>query len=552
MSTPYRYAKSTAILGFLASFAVGAVSVRVADGRGFVMPQIRKQPAAAEAKAEPNASPQSPATRPGAVRADLYVMSQCPFGVQAENAFKDVVAKFGKELDLRVEFIGNTTASGELASLHGPTEVKGDALQICAQKYAPEKSFDFILCQNENMKEVATNGEACATKLGMPVEKILACADGPEGKSLLTASFLRAKQAGAQGSPTMVFEGRKYEGGRKPMDLIKAICNAATGKRPAACADIPESPPVNVTLLTDSRCGADCDAKRFEGTVRGKIAKPVLSIADYGTAEGKKVFDRIKPATLPAFVFDKTIDADKDALEAFARGMREQDGTKAFSAGNWNPLCADEGGCELDACKPTMQCRKELPSRLDVFVMSQCPFGVKGLDAMKEVLDNFKKSGIAVDFAVHFIGDGDEKSLSSMHGQAEVDEDVREVCAIHHYPKNAKYMEYIWCRNKSIRDPNWQACTGGSTGIDTAVMQKCYEGEEGKRLLAASFAVSKAAGMTASPTWLANNKFKFSGVDAEKIKSNLCAHNKLPGCENTLSGKPASAPGAKEPGCGPG
>jgi hypothetical protein len=56
--------------------------------------------------------------------------------------------------------------------------------------------------------------------------------------------------------------------------------------------------------------------------------------------------------------------------------------------------------------------------------------------------------------------------------------------------------------------------------------------------------------MAASPTWLANNKFKFSGVDPETIKSNLCAHNKLKGCENKLSGQAAPAPGAKQPGCG--
>ena len=56
--------------------------------------------------------------------------------------------------------------------------------------------------------------------------------------------------------------------------------------------------------------------------------------------------------------------------------------------------------------------------------------------------------------------------------------------------------------------------------------------------------------MSASPTWLANNKFKFSGVDPETIKTNLCTHNdKLPGCENKLTGRAAPA-GAAQPGCG--
>jgi hypothetical protein len=198
-----------------------------------------------------------------------------------------------------------------------------------------------------------------------------------------------------------------------------------------------------------------------------------------------------------------------------------------------------------------MQCRQEVPKKLDVFVMSQCPYGVKGLDAMKEVVDNFKKAGTAVDFAVHYIGDGDAGSLSSMHGAGEVAEDVREACAIEHYGKGLKYMDYVWCRNKNIRDANWQACTGPSTGIDTNVIAKCADGDEGKKLVARSFADSKTLGIGASPTWLANNKFKFSVVDAQTIKTNLCAHNAgLAGCDATLSGQAPAKPGAPQPGCG--
>ena len=35
----------------------------------------------------------------------------------------------------------------------------------------------------------------------------------------------------------------------------------------------------------------------------------------------------------------------------------------------------------------SLLCREEKKNALDVFVMSQCPYGVLGLDAMKEVLD---------------------------------------------------------------------------------------------------------------------------------------------------------------------
>ncbi len=537
--------KGTAIIGLFLSFLCGMGIMFAIDRHG----------GGTHVAATPEkVTSTNRVVKPGAVSVDLHVMSQCPYGVQAENGFKDVVAKFGGDVDLRVEFIGQKSATGDLSSMHGPNEVKGDLFQVCAQKLAPGKSFDFILCQNENMKEVATNGEACAKKVGIDAAKLTACANGQEGKDLLAASFKKSEEKGARGSPTIFVAGAKYEGGRKPTDFMKAICNGAKDKKPAACADIPEAPKVNVTLLSDTRCGADCDTRRYEGQVKSKIGNPVLKVLDYGTPEGKKLYDQIKPANLPALVFDKTLDADKDALAAFSRGIKQAGDLKAVPMGGWNPACADDGGCKLDECKSTMQCREEMPKKLEVFVMSQCPFGVKGLDAMKEVLENFKKAGNPIDFSISFIGDGDAASgLKSMHGQGEVDEDIREACAIKNYGKNLKFMDYIWCRNKNIRDANWQACTGESTGIDMNKIKSCSEGEEGKKLLEKSFANSDAAGFGASPTWLVNNRYKFSGVDAETIKTNICQHNKLAGCENKLSGQapaPQGAAAAPQPGCG--
>lgn len=538
--------KGTAILGFVLSFLTGMALMYGLDkskGKGTSM--------SAEGA---TAAARTGSAKAGAVSLDLHVMSQCPYGVQAENALKEVVEKFGPDLDLNIEFIGSGSAEN-LSSMHGANEVKGNLVQVCAQKHAPDKAFDFILCQNENYKEVATNGAACAAKLGISYDTISACAEGAEGKKLLADSFERSQKKGARGSPTIFIAGNQYQGGRKPKDFMKGICNAASGKKPKACSDIPESPKVNVTLLSDTRCGADCNTRRTESQIRSRIDNPVLTMLDYASAEGKKLYEAIKPANLPAIVFDRSLDADKDAVAAFSRGVREVGGYKVLGSGGWNPACADDGGCALAECKETMQCRQEEAKQLDVFVMSECPYGVKALNAMRDVIDNFKKAGESFDFSVHFIGDGDENSLKSMHGQSEVDEDLREICAIEHYGKNLKYMDYIWCRNKSIRDKNWQACTGGTTGIATDVIKRCSEGAEGKKLLAASFAKTRALGIGASPTWLANNKFKFSGIDPERIKSSFCEHNKIKGCENTLAGKPAppagaAAAAAAEPGCG--
>jgi predicted DsbA family dithiol-disulfide isomerase len=529
-----------AIIGFLICFVTGA---------GLMWGIDAKHPHGTASITADTAGSATKTVSANAAHVDLHIMAQCPYGVQAEAAFKDVAAKLGPDLDLNVEYIGQNQG-GEPSSMHGPNEVKGDLLQVCTKKYAPAKAFDYILCQNENSKDFASSGATCATRVGAPAAKITACAEGQEGKELLLASFKRSQDKGVSGSPTIFIGGKKYEGGRKPSDIVKAICNGAD-KKPAACASIPESPKVNVTILSDKRCGADCDPSRLEGSLRNAVGSPVITNLDYNTPEGKQLFGSLGPAMLPAAVFDSTLDADKDAVSALSRSLKDAGGRRVLTAGAWNPSCADDGGCKLDACKATMQCRPEVPKKLDVFVMAQCPYGVKGLDAMKEVTDNFKKAGEPIDFSVHYIGDGDASSLQSMHGAGEVAEDIREECAIKHYGKGLKYMDYVWCRNKSIRDANWQSCTGGSTGIDTDVIKKCSEGDEGKQLVASSFSESKALGIGASPTWLANNKYKFSGIDAQTIKSNLCSHNaKLAGCDATLTGQAPAKPGAAQPGCG--
>jgi len=537
--------KGTSIVGFILSFIAGAILMWGVDRSAGPGTSAKAETAAASVDGIKGANA-------GAVPVELYVMAQCPYGVQAENGFKDVVEKFGADIDFKVHFIGQGTAETQLSSMHGPNEVIGDTVQLCAMKYSP-KWFDMILCQNKNSKEVATNWEACAREAGIPTDKLQSCMSGDEGKQLLAASFKVSQEKGARGSPTIYIGGQQYQGGRRPADFMRSICNAYQGAKPAACNDIPESPKVNVTMLTDKRC-AECDTRRYEGQIRQKVANPVMKTVDYSDPEGKKLFEQIKPAQLPAVIFDGTLDADKEASAAFSRGLRQAGDYKVMGGGNWNPQCADEGGCALDECKPTLQCRPEEPNKLEVFVMSHCPFGVKGLNAMEEVLANFKKNDAKVDFQIHFIGSGDAASgMSSMHGPTEVEEDLREVCAIEHYGKDTKFMDYILCRNKNIKDTNWQSCTGGSTGIDTDTIKKCSEGDEGKSLLEASFKYSQASGMSASPTWLVNGKYKFSGIDSQTVKTNICQHNKLGGCDATLSGPPAPAGGgaaAAPAGCG--
>ena len=202
--------------------------------------------------------------------------------------------------------------------------------------------------------------------------------------------------------------------------------------------------------------------------------------------------------------------------------------------------------CDDETCQGQLVCRSTIEKHLQVFVMSMCPFGVRAENAMIEVLDAFKDDGIQ--FQVHFIADEQpDGTFKALHGQPEVDENIRQLCAMDMYPKNYKWFDYIKCRNEDIRNPDWKACAAKAK-MDAAAMEKCATGEKGKKLHSEDIKIARSLGIGASPTWLANNKFQFSGVAPEAIKKNFCAYNKdMKGCEKTLSGAAAQGPTG---GCG--
>lgn len=483
---------------------------------------------------------------PGAVKVEFYVMSQCPYGVQAVEGVKEALDKLGPDVDFTMDFIGDTAADGSLTSMHGPKEVEGDIAQLCAGKHAPGKYMNMVSCMNKNPREIPGNWESCAQSTSMPVEKLKACFSGPEGKELLKASFARSASRGATGSPTIYVGGASYEGRRAPNDFLKGICAAhKEGATPAVCANIPQSPKVTATLIGDKRC-AECETAQISGALKSRLANPEIRVLDYSDPDGRKLYDEVGGGKIPVLLFDMAVDSDPEAKAMFGEGLKTVGAYRRLDVGgSWNPKCADTDGCKLPECAQDFACRKETPGTLEVFVMSQCPYGVMALNAMKEVLANFKTK---MTFKVHYIANGTASAMQSMHGPGEVEEDIRGLCAMKSYAAGFRYMDYVLCRNKNIRDEHWETCATGA--ISAATIKKCATGE-GPKLLEADAEIAKALGIGASPTWLVNGKFKFSGVDAETIRKNFCEHNpSVAGCSNTLSGPGGGAALPPGGGCG--
>lgn len=479
----------------------------------------------------------------GPVRLDLHVMSRCPYAAKLAAAAKSVADRMGPAVQVRLFFIGEDR-KGTLASLHGEGEVRGDLLLACADRHAPGRQLALWACMARNPREIPDNFQACATEAGVPAGPVQACADGPEGRGLLATSFRASKDRRVYASPTIHLADDRYEGGREERDLLWALCNALEERKPAVCEALPEPPRRDLTLLVDSRC-TDCAVERTAKHLRNLFPGLRLALVEFDTPEGRKLYARIRgegARFLPAFLLSPEVAGDP-AFAQIRRWTRDCGPYKLLQdGGKFDPLAEicdngvddDDNGrvdCDDPGCGGKLPCRPAIPRRLDLFLRSRCPFSIRAETAMVEVLRHFGRDPGRIDFRIHFIAEeGPDGTFTSLNGPREVDEDLRQVCAIRHGGTRYRWFDYIRCRNADIDAPDWKRCVTRA-GIDARKVEGCATGREGRQLLRASLQEALDAGIGASPSWLANNRFRFSGIDPDSILRSYCLRNPgTPGC----------------------
>ena len=151
--------------------------------------------------------------RMGKPTLELFVMSYCPFGVQAEEKIIPIVKKFGDKIDFKLQFIAeekeesSTQNITPFTSLHGYPEVAENIRQLLIAQEYPDRYLDYILCRG---KKLDKSWEECAQKLGIDVAKIQALFDAPEAAQLFRENITRAAELGIKASPTILVDNHKF------------------------------------------------------------------------------------------------------------------------------------------------------------------------------------------------------------------------------------------------------------------------------------------------------------------------------------------------------
>lgn len=221
-----------------------------ADGKIFMMQAIPITESNETAPAKPAAPPAETFEKNDKPQVELYVMSFCPYGVEAENAMKPVADLLGNKIDLKVRFIANVGGNtpDSVDSLHGAPEAQEDMRQVCVMKnYNSTTYWKYLSNIDANCYSLyrdTAKMDACwksaALSAGIDAAKIASCANSTAAVELMKADEALTQQYGVRGSPTIRINGKAYSGARSAEAFKSAICAAFT-TLPAECGEVIQS-----------------------------------------------------------------------------------------------------------------------------------------------------------------------------------------------------------------------------------------------------------------------------------------------------------------------
>ncbi len=185
-----------------------------------------------------------------------------------------------------------------------------------------------------------------------------------------------------------------------------------------------------------------------------------------------------------------------------------------------------------EALKPPEKSDKP---KVQLFVMSYCPYGNLAEKALKDVVDLLSDK---VDFEPVYIISGSNGNYNSLHGQKELEQDVREKIIFNKYGAK-KWMEYVYDADTNCTLNNIDTCwkeVATRAGVDATAVEAEYAANF-NAIADGEVAKTSQNGVSASPTLLVNSK-KYSGdFIPEAYKDWICSgFNTMPQeCDTQLS-----------------
>lgn len=184
----------------------------------------------------PTASTPQNIPKQNSVKVEMFTMSYCPYGNQAEDGIIPVAKLLGKKIDIEPHYViynnyqgggpDYCLANGKYCSLHGINELKQDVRELCIYKYQPDKFWGYLekVDKDCTLNNIETCWEETTKATGVNASQIKTCLS-KEAETLLAKEVELNKKYDVTGSPDIIINGSKYQGGRSAEDFKTAFCS---------------------------------------------------------------------------------------------------------------------------------------------------------------------------------------------------------------------------------------------------------------------------------------------------------------------------------------
>ena len=180
--------------------------------------------------------------------------------------------------------------------------------------------------------------------------------------------------------------------------------------------------------------------------------------------------------------------------------------------------------------------------RLDLFVMSMCPYGVHAERSLVPIL---QEMGDKIDFTLYFIASEQAGGVfQSLHGSQEILEDRRQLVISRHYP--ALFLNYLLLRLSDYSNPDW-TLAARSAGLDVRSVSELMNSGREIAAFRSNIALGNIRMVEASPS-LYINGYYFRGsfvAVTEKAEGKVCQGGSNDGlaCQSTIPDCPSVCEG---------
>lgn len=279
---------------------------------------------------------------------DLYMMSQCPYGLEALPGFVKFIEK-NQDVDWNIWFIGSVENDTILSSLHGPGEVRDEMMWLAVKNLYPSRWFEFI----KTIADSSKTTEIILKKMGIAqaeIDKWIAS----NGVSQLAGHYLRSDRVNIKASPTLLINNTPYE---KQLTLDRLLKNSCEGsEKKKYCDSLPQcidnsdcKQKGKLGKCEDRKC-IYVDAVKFTFTVvvadsaRQKPEDMVIATTEdlfagvtiekvtMSSQKGKELISRYQPDALPFYLFGKDVKLAYN-FEQIEKGLIEKNNGLFFKKG---------------------------------------------------------------------------------------------------------------------------------------------------------------------------------------------------------------------------